>query len=142
MSTLSEDRKSAEQKGKERAKRTRKTSSEEQNTQNKDDDGIHEINSLFAEKKSRKADKTFGESAKRKHNANTQGATKQKYRRTSAPKKASTGWVDDGLGGKYNPEGFTGRVQEGIKIYKAHVLNKRQFGSSKDCPFDCDCCFI
>ncbi|KAL3925795.1 MAG: hypothetical protein SGILL_000176 [Bacillariaceae sp.] len=51
-------------------------------------------------------------------------------------------WVDDGLGGKFNREGYTGRVEEGVKVFKAHVLNKPGFGQSKDCPFDCDCCFI
>ena len=51
-------------------------------------------------------------------------------------------WVDDGLGGKFNHEGFTGRVEGGVKVFKAHLLNKRNFGQSKDCPFDCDCCFI
>jgi Eukaryotic protein of unknown function (DUF1764) len=53
-------------------------------------------------------------------------------------------WVDDGLGGKYNSEGFTGRVSDdGMKIYKAHVLAKnRNAGQTKDCPFDCTCCYI
>ena len=51
-------------------------------------------------------------------------------------------WIEDGLGGRYNNEGFTGRVVEGLKVFKAHVLNKPNAGKSKDCPFDCDCCFI
>lgn len=55
---------------------------------------------------------------------------------------AATPWVDDGLGGKFNREGYTGRVEDGVKVFKAHVLNKPGFGQSKDCPFDCDCCFI
>jgi hypothetical protein len=46
------------------------------------------------------------------------------------------------LGGKFNREGYTGRVEDGVKVFKAHVLNKPGFGRSKDCPFDCDCCFI
>jgi hypothetical protein len=54
------------------------------------------------------------------------------------------GWVDDGLGGKYNSEGYTGRVSEdGMKIFKAHVLAKHHnAGQTKDCPFDCTCCYI
>ena len=55
---------------------------------------------------------------------------------------STTTFVDDGLGGKFNREGYTGRVEDGVKVFKAHVLNKPGFGQSKDCPFDCDCCFI
>lgn len=51
-------------------------------------------------------------------------------------------WVDDGLGGKYNAEGFTGRVEDGMKIFKAHVLSKPNAGQTSACPFDCDCCYI
>lgn len=53
-------------------------------------------------------------------------------------------WVDDGLGGKFNSEGFTGRREEqtGFKVYKAHLLNKKGFGTTSQCPFDCDCCYI
>jgi Eukaryotic protein of unknown function (DUF1764) len=56
--------------------------------------------------------------------------------------KSSQKWVDDGLGGKFNDEGYTGRVEEGVKIFKAHVLNRPTAGSTKDCPFDCQCCFV
>jgi len=55
---------------------------------------------------------------------------------------SSTYWTDDGLGGKFNAEGYTGRMQDGCRIFKAHVLNKASSGNTKDCPFDCDCCFI
>lgn len=52
-------------------------------------------------------------------------------------------WVNDGLGGIFDSEGFTGRKQEGTgKIYKAHLFNKKGFGTTPDCPFDCDCCYI
>ncbi len=53
-------------------------------------------------------------------------------------------WVDDGLGGKFNSEGFTGRRDEhsGFKVYKAHLFNKKGFGTTSQCPFDCDCCYI
>ena len=51
-------------------------------------------------------------------------------------------WVDDGLGGKFNAEGFTGRVEDGVKIFKAHVLSKPNAGQTPLCPFDCDCCYI
>ena len=52
-------------------------------------------------------------------------------------------WVNDGLGGIFDSEGYTGRKQEGTgKIYKAHLFNKKGFGTTPDCPFDCDCCYI
>lgn len=51
-------------------------------------------------------------------------------------------WVDDGRGGIFNADGFTGRQEEGVKVFKAHLFNKKGFGTTKDCPFDCDCCYI
>jgi len=63
--------------------------------------------------------------------------------RTDALRLKSGEWVDDGLGGIFNSEGFTGRRDEtGVKVYKAHLFNKKGFGTTKDCPFDCDCCYI
>ena len=62
-------------------------------------------------------------------------------------------WLDDGLGGIYNRDGWTGRKsKEGFRIFKTHLLmrqnelsgeNKKngKYGSGK-CPFDCSCCFI
>jgi Eukaryotic protein of unknown function (DUF1764) len=55
---------------------------------------------------------------------------------------ANNEWADDGRGGKLNREGFTGRFEGGVKVFKAHLLNAPNFGQSKNCPFDCDCCFI
>ena len=61
-------------------------------------------------------------------------------------------WRDDGLGGIYNRDGWTGRKsKEGLKIFKTHLLmrqderfEKRQKEKMKSgkCPFDCSCCFI
>jgi hypothetical protein len=51
-------------------------------------------------------------------------------------------WANDGLGGVFDVDGFTGRKQEGVKIFKAHLFNKKGFGTTEDCPFDCDCCYI
>ena len=113
--------------------------------------GLDEIDSLFSAKK--KQEKQEKEEAK-------VAAAKRKRLRVDASKKrhdksvnksvleehfsiaSSRKWVDDGLGGKFNSEGYTGRVEDGVKVFKAHVLNKPNFGSSKDCPFDCDCCYI
>lgn len=51
-------------------------------------------------------------------------------------------WASDGLGGIFNGEGFTGRKDDGHRVFKAHLMNKEGFGQSPDCPFDCNCCFI
>lgn len=52
-------------------------------------------------------------------------------------------WATDGLGGVFNGEGYTGRRDDGgHRVFKAHLMNKKGFGSSPDCPFDCNCCFI
>jgi hypothetical protein len=74
-------------------------------------------------------------------------ASKKQYRDQTSNsgntfKCNNNAWVDDGLGGKYNDEGYTGRVEDGLKIFKAHVLSKPNAGQTPDCPFDCDCCYI
>jgi hypothetical protein len=97
--------------------------------------GFDEISSLFDKKK--KANQQRDE---RSHSSNT--STQQQQRQKKTHPKTKTGWVEDGLGGVYNTEGFTGRVEDGVKIFKAHVLNKPKAGSTPQCPFDCDCCFI
>ena len=52
-------------------------------------------------------------------------------------------WASDGRGGIFDGEGYTGRkVDGGMKIFKAHLFNKEGFGTTTDCPFDCNCCFI
>ena len=51
-------------------------------------------------------------------------------------------WACDGLGGIFNGEGYTGRKDDGHRVFKAHLMNKEGFGQSPDCPFDCNCCFI
>lgn len=65
------------------------------------------------------------------------------YTRDDAVALGKGEWVNDGLGGIFDNEGYTGRRQEGTgKIYKAHLFNKKGFGTTPDCPFDCDCCYI
>ena len=52
-------------------------------------------------------------------------------------------WATDGHGGVFNGEGFTGRRDDGgHRVFKAHLMNRKGFGTSPDCAFDCDCCFI
>ena len=94
--------------------------------------GMDEIESLFEKKKRTKAETKIQSEKRKRRKVNTVNTQMQQQGE----------WTDDGLGGKFNAEGFTGRVQDGCKIFKAHVLNKPNFGYSKDCPFDCDCCFI
>ena len=96
--------------------------------------GLEEIDSLFEKKKRTKVESKMQNDKKKRRKVNNTQV--QREGRTQGE------WTDDGLGGKFNTEGFTGRVEDGCKIFKAHVLNKPNFGYSKDCPFDCDCCFI
>lgn len=95
--------------------------------------GLDEIESLFAEKKQQKKEAEAQQKL-------------QKKKKSSAPQPRASAspadWVDDGLGGKYNAEGYTGRVEDGMKIFKTHLLQSSKSGSTKDCPFDCDCCYI
>ena len=97
-----------------------------QDQQSKKEEAKEEAAIKAAKKAKYKSDDGGSSSSKRNHSSDTNGKA----------------WVDDGLGGKYNKEGYTGRVQDGIKIFKRHILNKKGAGQSKDCPFDCDCCFI
>jgi len=110
--------------------------------------GIEEFDMLFSDKK--KQDKQTKEE-EAKMEAARKAAKKARYKNdgaSSSSKKnqstdaSGTAWVDDGLGGKFNKEGYTGRVEDGIKIFKRHILNKPGAGNTKDCPFDCNCCFI
>lgn len=104
---------------------------------------IDEFDALFSDKK--KQDKQDKEEEVAEEAAIK--AAKKARRKNDDPSSSTTSfrgedWVDDGLGGKFNKEGYTGRVEDGIKIFKHHILNKPKSGQSKDCPFDCDCCFI
>jgi hypothetical protein len=120
--------------------------------------GLDEIDSLFSEKKKQHREEKHKEAErkaaiKKRRSSHMVGSStvssssdrgnksvlEEKF---SGDGKTHAQWVDDGLGGKFNKEGYTGRVEDGVKVFKAHVLNKPGFGQSKDCPFDCDCCFI
>jgi hypothetical protein len=56
------------------------------------------------------------------------------------------GWVDDGLGGVHNSEGWTGRkTEDGFRIFKTRLLQttkRKKSGGTPLCPFDCDCCYV
>lgn len=102
------------------------------------------IDSIFSEKK-KKVDTPTTKPAPRKSKAASGDVLQQKGDKSvleNAFSRPGTQWVDDGLGGRFNNEGYTGRVEDGVKVFKAHVLNRPTAGTTKDCPFDCDCCFI
>lgn len=100
--------------------------------------GAADIDEIFSTKKTKLADQA------RSNTAHPSGGPKRTIKAKKEARRfdTKTGWVDDGLGGKYNAEGYTGRVEDGVKVFKAHVLNKPNSGTTKNCPFDCDCCFI
>ena len=105
--------------------------------------GLDEIDSLFADKKKQQKDsaeqaKKQKEEAKQRRKASSQNS--KPTPNTTAMNKGQ--WVDDGLGGKYNSEGYTGRVEDGVKVFKTHLLQSSASGSTAECPFDCNCCFI
>ena len=107
--------------------------------------GWDEIESLFddAKKKKKQQQEEMEKEEERKRKERKQFKSMNKARSASSSTNfAGDDWVDDGLGGKYNAEGFTGRIEGGVKIFKAHVLSKPNAGNTPDCPFDCDCCFI
>jgi Eukaryotic protein of unknown function (DUF1764) len=103
--------------------------------------GLSDIDALFDSKKKQKQNiKAVAETdAKKQRSAPTISLN---YDRSDTAKLKPREWADDGLGGKFNQEGFTGRKEQGVNVYKAHLFNKRDFGKTVDCPFDCDCCFI
>lgn len=125
--------------------------------------GLDDIDALFATKKEKDIEKKQVEEKNEKRREEQRKLFKRNQESSSsagidistAKKKPLTydrddinglkknEWVNDGLGGVFDAEGFTGRKEEGSgKIYKAHLMNKKGFGSTSDCPFDCDCCYI
>jgi len=120
--------------------------------------GLEEIDDLFnTAAKAKKAEKVeqikaASNNSKNTHtNSSRQNPVKMKcnFDRSDIAKlqnssNSTCAWASDGLGGVFNAEGYTGRKESnsGYKIYKAHLFNKKGFGNTKDCPFDCQCCFI
>lgn len=104
----------------------------------------NEIDNLFnrgKEEKRKNREREENDKVARKEKKNK----RQKIEPSKTDKHSSSGnevWVDDGLGGKFNSEGFTGRVEDGVRVFKAHILSKPGAGSTPMCPFDCECCFI
>lgn len=98
--------------------------------------GCKEISSLFDARKKEKKEQRREAAEISKRNEKRRQPPQQRCSLNGSE------WVDDGLGGKYNSEGFTGRVEDGVKVFKAHILRKPNAGQTDQCPFDCDCCYI
>lgn len=130
------DRKKKETSDKERSKKRKKSPEEEKRISIKK--GNTEIDEIFAKKRIQTCDKTV----QKKRKPSDATTSVRSILEKEFKGRSSSDWVDDGLGGKFNFEGYTGRVQDGIKIFKAHVLNRPTAGKTKLCPFECDCCFI
>jgi Eukaryotic protein of unknown function (DUF1764) len=99
--------------------------------------GLDEIESLFADKKKKQKEQQQQDAETRKGKKRASVPPPRRQQSTS-----SADWVEDGLGGKFNAEGFTGRVEDGMKIFKTHLLQSKKSGTTPECPFDCSCCYI
>ena len=114
--------------------------------------GWEEIESIFELKKDQKQSVAATKQSKDRNNgqqyrqkvtpSSSRRSTYVTHNNVSKFNDSNDAWVDDGLGGKYNSEGFTGRIEDGVKIFKAHILSKPNSGNTPNCPFDCDCCYI
>lgn len=121
---------------------------------NLNNDGIAFIDSIFSKMKKLQKDKErkkivklnrkgkHSQSGKIINKISKRSSKELTHDRADLSSVKNGEWVDDGLGGFFNREGYTGRKVEGYKVYKAHLFNKKGFGNSKECPFDCQCCFI
>jgi Eukaryotic protein of unknown function (DUF1764) len=129
-----------------------KSTNTETNTKDKKS-GLHEIDDLFKtgkEKKREQEEMEIHEAQKRKarnkkrrqEDAAFESIINGQQLRNINEDNAKNDWVDDGLGGRHNSEGYTGRIEDGMKIFKSNVLSKPGAGTSSLCPFDCDCCYI
>ncbi|CAE8713304.1 unnamed protein product [Polarella glacialis] len=103
---------------------------------------IESIDDIFAKRKSKDPPAAEPKAAK--------GASSQEKKKKKAPRRGSAedplgmsaDWVDDGLGGVYNVDGWTNRrTGDGMRIFKTHLLKVGDGGGTPQCPFDCDCCF-
>ena len=117
---------------------------QKQKTETNKKSAISEIDDLFNQKKQYKNEqKAQEQQEKERIKQHKASIPKDRNDLSNINKKE---WIDDGLGGVFNHEGFTGRRHKedgfNVKVYKAHLMNKPGFGNSKDCPFDCDCCYI
>jgi len=93
-------------------------------------------------RKARREDKVQGPSQGGSRSKHPVKKSDLSYTRDDTTKIQKGEWASDGLGGIFDADGWTGRTESGMKIYKHHLFNKKNAGKTKDCPFDCDCCYI
>lgn len=106
-------------------------------------DGLTEIDALFDDKfAATKKLKQQEKEERKKQQQQSKKHSKTCHSKSTLSSMTKSEWKDDGLGGKFNHEGFTGRREDGVKVFKAHLFNKPNFGKTPECPFDCNCCFI
>lgn len=102
--------------------------------------GWDEIESMFDDNKKKKTEAAVAKAESAKRNK-----SKHRGEKTGTPSSKGLGddWVDDGLGGVYNNEGYTGRIEDGVRVFKAHVVQQSaDAGQTELCPFDCKCCYM
>mmetsp|Transcript_30488 Transcript_30488/g.45121 ORF Transcript_30488/g.45121 Transcript_30488/m.45121 type:complete len:129 (+) Transcript_30488:163-549(+) len=108
--------------------------------------GLTEIDDIFSSRSKKSESKEKEKISKQVSRTQPLSGNRKKFKLTHS--RLDLGgikqkeWADDGLGGKFNREGYTGRVEGGVKVFKAHLFNKKDFGKSAECPFDCNCCYI
>jgi hypothetical protein len=96
----------AEKKQQKREQKGERTSAPQQRRKDDASNGFDEIESLFAEKKQQKREQK-GERTSAPQQSSSSFKEDAKGSRTEdiVSKKCSARWTDDGLGGKYDPEG-------------------------------------
>mmetsp|Transcript_28130 Transcript_28130/g.66098 ORF Transcript_28130/g.66098 Transcript_28130/m.66098 type:complete len:172 (+) Transcript_28130:56-571(+) len=105
------------------------------------------IDDIFSKAKSKAASAAQPEGGSKRRAQTGDG---QKQIEVKKPKRGSledpfgrsSDWTDDGLGGIYNQEGWTGRrTKDKLRIFKAHLIKVGEGGGTPQCPFDCSCCY-
>ncbi|CAE7666424.1 unnamed protein product [Symbiodinium necroappetens] len=105
------------------------------------------IDDIFSKAKSKAASAAQPEGGSKRR---TQTGDGKRQKEVKKPKRGSvedpfgrsSDWTDDGLGGIYNQEGWTGRrTKDELRIFKAHLIKVGEGGGTPLCPFDCSCCY-
>ncbi|CAE7824985.1 unnamed protein product [Symbiodinium sp. CCMP2456] len=126
------------------SKRKGKTSKPPQEATNGRSESIDDI---FSKAKSKAASAAQPDGGSKRR---TQTGDGKKKKEVKKPKRGSLedpfgrsgDWTDDGLGGIYNQEGWTGRrTKDELRIFKAHLIKVGEGGGTPLCPFDCSCCY-
>ncbi|OLQ07025.1 hypothetical protein AK812_SmicGene9596 [Symbiodinium microadriaticum] len=99
------------------------------------------IDDIFSKAKSKAASAAQPEGGSKRR---TQTGDGKRQKEVKKPKRGSledpfgrsSDWTDDGLGGIYNQEGWTGRrTKDELRIFKAHLIKVGEGGGTPLCPF-------